>query len=473
MPKASQQAEEQSRAVSASSSAQQLQDLGFVDVDLDSPDLGLEKTKSDQAPQPSRRQLQPIPFMQTSERSPSSTPSGNADSGSPFGQWPHDRSKGVNQLALPSSPPASPLFQPSIRSSLQTAVAEPALSSSAHQFPPASPPYEHGDPSLSAFAQGPSGVYGAASIHSGPPSIASSAPESPGAIQNGSVPSRRSSFLPRGMSSHLHKALRATAAAASKASAVIAPPPITAQAAQAWQDDVAQLSSASADAHATQSDGSSAEHNHADSSPWGPNIAGTSQLPGKQAPWWQKQLRNLQQNLQSPQSEDESVSEAGSSLAPSIPAVHDQQQPVLLDHTVPYSNGDSLQDLPDDSLGLPTLDNSDQLQPHQAGQMLVKQDDGMSNFQTSDSLAEQAASLQVGQSQQATTENFLNGDVLEEMQQSTAQQDLQVSKSSQERGNDNARFILRVCLLEYRGMPEEQDSTCALIITNRHLCNVL
>lgn len=319
--KPSLQSEPPSTAASATSQVHQLQDLGFVEVDLDSPDPALSRTRPGQASQAAKQDPLPIPFMQDAGHSQSSTPTSQMDDHSQLSPWPHADSSHVNPPAVTNSPPASPLFQ-------RTAPASPggAADDDNSYSSPAKPlhtdafaPSDHSQAQtgLSAFAQGPFGMpasgYGASSTHSGPPSIASSAPPSPGAVPNGLPPSRRSSFLPRGMSSHLHKALRATAAAASKASAAIAPPPGSAQAAaaQAWQAETDATSQpvVSISGQDNQQPDNLTDQSYADSSPGGPSAAGAAEQQGKNAPWWQKQLRNLQQNLQSPRSEDGSLSE--------------------------------------------------------------------------------------------------------------------------------------------------------------------
>ena len=314
---------EQCLVFPSSPSAKQLQDVGFVDVDLDSPDLMLGKSQPEQTTQASRQQAVPIPFMQTAGQGQSSTPTSQTEEQTQLNAWPH--TDNTSQLAFRNSPLASPLFQPAGHTNIADVTGQdstytsPTKAMSDKSFAPTAS--SQAQTSISAFAQGPydmaaQGGYGTASIHSGSPSIASSAPTSPGQMPNGVVPSRRSSFLPRGMSSHLHKALRATAAAASKATAAIAPPPNSSQAAatQMWQPEADALSSLTALGAvevSQQQEEAFGDQEHVDSSPWGPSITPAAEQAGKEAPWWQKQLRNLQQNLQS-QSEDGTVSEADS-----------------------------------------------------------------------------------------------------------------------------------------------------------------
>lgn len=309
-------------AFPSSPSAKQLQDPGFVEVDLDSPDVILDKSQPEQTAQAAREHSLPIPFMQTAGHSQSSISDSQTEDQTQLNAWPH--TDDTSQLALKNSPPASPLFQPAGHPNLSdftgqdSAYSSPTKAMSVHPFAPTAS--SQAQSSISAFAQGPYDMaaqgYGAASIHSGPPSIASSPSTSPGQLPNSIVPFRRSSFLPRGMSSHLHKALRATAAAASKATAAIAPPPDSSQAAdtQMWQPE-ADAASSQTDlgaVHTSQhQEDAFADQEHVDSSPWGPAAAPAAGQAGKEAPWWQKQLRNLQQNLQS-QSEDGSLSEVDS-----------------------------------------------------------------------------------------------------------------------------------------------------------------
>lgn len=290
----------------------------------------------------------PIPFMQTAHQSQSVPPTSRTIDQSQANPW--SDSDHISQPAMTDSPPASPLFQPneltdlSLHSGAESSYTSPAKALSEH--PSASSDAVQAQANISAFAQVPFSMPGTGlegfSTHSGPPSIASSALSSPGVAPNGIIPSRRSSFLPRGMSSHLHKALRATAAAASKASAAIAPPPSSVQAAspELWQSQTdAQSGLAAAPSH--QLSEHSTDEVHAARGLWEPDGHGAVEQLGKDTPWWQKQLRSLQHNLQSPESEDGSLPESDAFLGIADDGTqHQQPQISSQQHQEASSNGD-------------------------------------------------------------------------------------------------------------------------------------
>lgn len=173
------------------------------------------------------------------------------------------------------------------------------------------------------------------STYSGPGSTSSSTPASPSAAP---LPTRRSSFLPRGMSTHLHKALKATAAAASKASAAIAPPPNTPLPPSSWQEGVSANPQQPAMSLPIPTGGQ-------DQDPWGPSgPASTGNQDRKETgkPWWQQQLQNLQQNLHSSQQlQADSVSHSDAdSDAASAPVTHSAMLNGLVQAQPLSENGD-------------------------------------------------------------------------------------------------------------------------------------
>lgn len=288
----------------SSSSQHQLHDLGFEDVDLDSPDAAISKSRSDHAIPPVRSHIMPIPFMQpvAQDTSPSSAMAA-ADFTASVTQPPAEHDAGSLHLAADHPNPA----------------AAHAFATAVHATPADSSPFQadghviidqhehdgtvHPAVSTERFEEMPSGVRaGPFSTYSGPPSTSSSTPASPG---SGHAPVRRPSFLPRGMSTHLQKALRATAAAASKASAAIAPLPNSTNSASslgAWKVEAGGTSPQS-----LPTQGAGSDHAFPFEPQWGQSGPASTFSVGEQdrvqegKPWWQQQLRNLQHNLQSPQ----------------------------------------------------------------------------------------------------------------------------------------------------------------------------
>lgn len=298
-----------------SSSQHQFHDLGFEDVDLDSPDASVSlKTSSDQSQPTGQNHLMPIPFMQQH---------------SPRGRAPASTQQ-TEEFDLMDSASA---ISPSQQAELNTpySLAPPVESSDIHSVLPGvhvttdGNQLQHGSDSHesthgSSSPAHPAGLLpdmplapaaGPFSTYSGPGSTSSSTPASPGGGAGG-PPSRRSSFLPRGMSSHLHKALKATAAAASKASAAIAPPPNAPLSPSTWQE------------------GASPQPIHQGEQeaelpfqpPWGPSGPASTGNQGRKEdtkPWWQQQLRNLQQNLHSPpQLQSDAASDSDADSAPAV-----------------------------------------------------------------------------------------------------------------------------------------------------------
>ena len=289
----------------SSSSQHQLHDLGFEDVDLDSPDASVSiKTCSDHAQPANRSHIMPIPFMrQRTSQDKASSSSVQSDDFAPT-----DSASAISPSLQQSEAVASSPLAPSVETSsadldLPGSVVQVTVEENQMQHGSDSYESTHGstpaDPAAlraqvpSVLAAGPFGSY------SGPGSTSSSTPASPGG-EAGVPPSRRSSFLPRGMSSHLHKALKATAAAASKASAAIAPPPNTPWPASSWQEGAPpQLPALSLPMPKEEQD-----PEFPFQQPWGPSGPASTGSQGRKEngkPWWQQQLRNLQQNLHSPQ----------------------------------------------------------------------------------------------------------------------------------------------------------------------------
>ena len=286
----------------SSSSQHDLHDLGFEDVDLDSPlDAAVNKTRSDHAVPPTHSHVMPIPFMQpvaqaTTLASPAAAPDVTV---SKTRQPPElnrvdlslasDRSTAAaaQPFALPGHAPFTDLQQ----SDGQITISQ-GIHDSEHLA--ADSGLDEGVPS-SARA-------GPFSTYSGPASTSSSTPASPG---SGAGPVRLPSFLPRGMSTHLQKALRATAAAASKASAAIAPPANNindASSSGAWQPETD-----GALPEPLPNQGTGQEQAWPFQQGWGPSgpastsSSSTQERSKEGKPWWRQQLRNLQHNLQSPQ----------------------------------------------------------------------------------------------------------------------------------------------------------------------------
>ena len=316
----------------SSSSQHQLQDLGFEDVDLDSPDANISKTRSDQAQPPSRSLIMPIPFMQQRPHyRPQASPA-----------KPRDLQAADSASATLPGMPSLYAFSPSAHS--PTSPSGLSTQSDAHVttshgqsrhvrglFKPAdshtaAAAAGNGESSASTGA----GLYqdvpsapaaGPFSTYSGPPSTSSSTPASPGAplAEAGAPPARRSSFLPRGMSSHLQKALKATAAAASKASAAIAPPPSsinTSSSQHSWQEQAA----AQQPALSLPTAKGDQDQEVPFQPPWGPSgpaSTGSQERKEHGKPWWQQQLCNLQQNLQNPQQlQSDAASDSDTSSVP-------------------------------------------------------------------------------------------------------------------------------------------------------------
>ena len=309
----------------SSSSQHQLHDLGFEDVDLDSPDAsGSIKTRSDQAQPVNRRHVMPIPFMQqpSQDKTPSSMlRTEDFDLIDPVG------AKSPSNLSEPNTPyPFAPPVQPSSASSvLQESAVHVTMhedqlqhGSDSYELTQGSSPGHREEASAeagllpevaSASAAGPFSTY------SGPGSTSSSTPASP-RVGVGVPPARRSSFLPRGMSSHLQKALKATAAAASKASAAIAPPPNAPLPPPNWQEGASpQQPALSLPIPKGEQD-----QEFPFQQAWGPSgPASTGNQDRKEngKPWWQQQLRNLQQNLHTPQQlQSDTASDSNADSAP-------------------------------------------------------------------------------------------------------------------------------------------------------------
>lgn len=288
-----------------SSSQHRLHDLGFEDVDLDSPDASVSKTRSDQAQPNHQSQVTPIPFMQHASQDKAASSQLQTDESDLMDPL---RTESPSQLSEPNMPYP---FAPPVR----TPTAAAALPASAVHLPTHQDQLLHGNDSYetargtlkahheealagpllevpSASAAGPFSTY------SGPGSTSSSTPASPSAAP---LPTQRSSFLPRGMSTQLHKALKATAAAASKASAAIAPPPNTPLPPSSWQEGVSAKPQQPAMSLPIPKGGQDQEFPF--QQPWGPSgpaSTGSQDRKETSKPWWQQQLQNLQQNLHSP-----------------------------------------------------------------------------------------------------------------------------------------------------------------------------
>lgn len=282
-------------SASHSSSQHQLPDLGFEDVDLDSPDAAVNKSRSDHAAPPVRNHVVPIPFMQPAMQgtSPSSAMEA-ADFSASVKQYAAEPDAGN----LQGAPHAFELpAAHALPTSEQAPSADVELTDTDGHITLHQGTFEsHHALSPERFQEVPSAARaGPFSIYNGPPSTSSSTPASPG---SGTASLRRPSFLPRGMSTHLQKALRATAAAASKASAAIAPPPNSTN------------SASSPGAQQADTNGELLQAGVQQSAPfqqqWGQtgpasSSATSAQERGKEGqPWWQQQLRNLQHNLHTP-----------------------------------------------------------------------------------------------------------------------------------------------------------------------------
>ena len=304
-----------------SSSQQQLHDLGFEDVDLDSPDASVSmKSRSDQSQPTNQNHIMPIPFMQQQSprgRAPAST------------QQPEDfdlmEPTSVISPSQQAEPPNMPYSHapPVEASSAYSDLPEPAVhvTTDGNQLQQGNESYELYDSTHgSSFPAQPAGLLqempsasaaGPFSTYSGPGSTSSSTPASPGG-GSGVPPSRRSSFLPRGMSSHLQKALKATAAAASKASAAIAPPPNAPLPPSTWQEGTSPQPFHKGEQEAE----------FPFQPPWGPSGPASTGNQGRKEetkPWWQQQLRNLQQNLHSPsQLQSDAASDSDADSAPGV-----------------------------------------------------------------------------------------------------------------------------------------------------------
>lgn len=289
---------------SSASSQHQLPDLGFEDVDLDSPDAALSKSRSNDAVPPAHIDIVPIPFMPPSlqDTSPSSAMAA-ADFTASMVQYPAEHDADELQDAQGNSAPsaARPFASPEQALSADVGPDEAdghiTLSHGVFEGAPPAASTERFQDLSSAARAGPFSTY------SGPPSTTSSTPASP--AESSSAPFRRPSFLPRGMSTHLQKALRATAAAASKASAAIAPVPNGVNIASshgAWQADAdGKHLQALPYQEAGPDQGFPFQQQWGQSGPASTASSGTHDVRKEGKPWWQQQLRNLQHNLQSPQ----------------------------------------------------------------------------------------------------------------------------------------------------------------------------
>ncbi len=308
------------RPISASSQ-HQLPDLGFEDVDLDSPDTALGKSRSNHVVPPVHSDIVPIPFMQTSgqDTSPSSAMAA-ADFTASMVQHPAQHDAGELYDASGSSAPsaAHPFASPeqALSADLRSDEADGHITLSHGMFeggPSAASPERFQDVSSAARA-------GPFSTYSGPASTTSSTPASPAG--SGTAPLRRPSFLPRGMSTHLQKALRATAAAASKASAAIAPVPNGINSASshgAWQADAdGKHPQALPYQEAGPDQAFPSQQQWGQSGPASTTSSGMQDVRKEGKPWWQQQLRNLQHNLQSPQQPQSDADIANGEEQPSI-----------------------------------------------------------------------------------------------------------------------------------------------------------
>ena len=282
----------------SSSCQHQLHDLGFEDVDLDSPDASISiKTRSDDSQPANRSHIMPIPFMEqhnSQDKASSSVLQPDdfdlTDSASPSLQ------QSEANTSYPLAPPVE-----GISAGLTLPASAVHVTMDENQLQHGSDSYESTRGSTPAdLAEEPSvPAAGPFSSYPSPGSTSSSTPASPGAGA-GAPPTRRSSFLPRGMSSHLHKALKATAAAASKASAAIAPPPNAPLPPSSWQEAARpQVSALSLPMPKEEQD-----PEFPFQQPWSPSGPASPSSQGRKEngkPWWQQQLRNLQQNLHSQQ----------------------------------------------------------------------------------------------------------------------------------------------------------------------------
>ena len=288
----------------SASSQQQLPDLGFEDVDLDSPDAALSKSRSNHAVPPAHSNIVPIPFMQPSLQDTSlSSAMAAADFTASMVHYPamHDADELQDAPGRSAPSAARPFASPeqTLSAELGPDEADGHITLSHGMFegrPPAASPDRFQDIS-SAVRAGPFSTY------SGPPSTTSSTPASP--AESSTAPFRRPSFLPRGMSTHLQKALRATAAAASKASAAMAPAPNginSASSRGAWLADAdGNQPQALPHQEAGPDQGFPLQQQWGQSGPASTTSSGTQDVRKEGKPWWQQQLRNLQHNLQSPQ----------------------------------------------------------------------------------------------------------------------------------------------------------------------------
>ncbi|DBA84917.1 TPA: hypothetical protein ACH3X1_005929 [Trebouxia sp. C0004] len=287
----------------SASSQHQLPDLGFEDVDLDSPDAALSKSRSNHAVPSAHSHIMPIPFMQPSMQDTSPSAMAAADFTASMVQYPAEHDADELQDAPGNSAPsaACPFASPeqALSADLGPDEADGHITLSRGMFeggPPAASPEPFQVVSLAARA-------GPFSTYSGPPSTTSSTPASPAG--SSTAPLRRPSFLPRGMSTHLQKALRATAAAASKASAAIAPLPNGINSASShgtWQADAdGKHPQALPNQEAGPDQGLPSQQQWGQSGPASTSSSGTQDVRKEGKPWWQQQLRNLQHNLQSSQ----------------------------------------------------------------------------------------------------------------------------------------------------------------------------
>ena len=325
----------------SASSQHQLPDLGFEDVDLDSPDAALSKSRSNHAVPPAHIDIVPIPFMPPSlqDTSPSSAMAA-ADFTASMVQYPAEHDADELQDAQGNSAPsaARPFASPEQALSADVGPDEAdghiTLSHGVFEGAPPAASTERFQDLSSAARAGPFSTY------SGPPSTTSSTPASP--AESSSAPFRRPSFLPRGMSTHLQKALRATAAAASKASAAIAPVPNGINSASShgtWQADAdGKHLEALPYQEAGPDQGFPFQQQWGQSGPASTTSSGMQDVRKEGKPWWQQQLRNLQHNLQSPQQPQSDVaSESDADIA------NGEEQPSSQSAWAASVNGDAQQ----------------------------------------------------------------------------------------------------------------------------------
>ena len=304
---------------SSASSQHQLPDLGFEEVDLDSPDAALSKSRSSYAVPPAHNHIVPIPFMQPSmqDTSPSSAMAASDITASIVqhpAQHDADELQDAPGISAPSAAHPFASLEETLSADLGPDEADEHITLSHGMFeggPPAASLERFQDMSSAARIE-------PFSTYSGPPSTTSSTPASP--AESSTAPLRRPSFLPRGMSTHLQKALRATAAAASKASAAIAPVPNGINSASSHGARQADADGIHLQAWSNQEAGPDQgfpfHQQWGQSGPASTSSSGTQDTRKEGKPWWQQQLRNLQHNLQSPQQlQSDVASESNAEIA--------------------------------------------------------------------------------------------------------------------------------------------------------------